>query len=169
MKNPKSLANGHTLNLNCYIPALITFMSNKLSSGASACYREQFGVGVMEWRIMATLKLQSTISANQISQVIGLDKAAVSRTLKQLQQNALVSFVKDENDARSTLVTLTNKGQGLHDRILTVALARESILLEGLSSEEVNQLIGLLQKVKANIHATNAYLPTQGDKPFENA
>ena len=41
---------GQTLDLERYVPALITFIANKLTHGSSSLYRKHFGVGVIEWR-----------------------------------------------------------------------------------------------------------------------
>ena len=86
------------LDLKVYVPALVTFLANKLSSGASNCYRKHFNIGVVEWRILALLRVERSITANRICQVIGLDKAAVSRALKSLHKRELVLFAKDEQD-----------------------------------------------------------------------
>jgi DNA-binding MarR family transcriptional regulator len=145
------------LDLERYIPALVNFLSNKLSSGASVCYRKNFNVGVIEWRVLAMLKVESNISANRICQVIGLDKAAVSRALKQLQTLEHISFVKDEHDGRSSLAKLTLQGEKLHDEILTVALERERLLLHGVSEKEIDTLIDVLLKLNKNIKKVNEF------------
>lgn len=145
------------LDLNTYVPAQVTFLANKLSSGASACYRKHFGVGIVEWRIFALLKIEHSISANRICQVIGLDKAAVSRALKTLNAQGYVSFTKDENDARSSLVSLTKDGATLHDQVLKVALAREEILLQRLTDEEISTLLILLEKLNSQVTKVNEY------------
>lgn len=54
------------LNLQRYVPALVNALSNKLSSGASKCYRKNFSVGIIEWCVMAMLKVESDITANRI-------------------------------------------------------------------------------------------------------
>ncbi|KXI26730.1 MarR family winged helix-turn-helix transcriptional regulator [Paraglaciecola hydrolytica] len=150
------------LDLEKYIPALVTSLSNKLSAGASNCYRKYFNIGVIEWRVLAMLKVESDISANRICQVIGLDKAAVSRALKQLQASGLVSFIKDKLDGRSSSIHLTHQGEILHDKILTVALAREKLLLEGISEAELEVLIEVLLKLNKNLQQVNAFEPIIG-------
>jgi DNA-binding MarR family transcriptional regulator len=147
------------LDLDKYVPALVNFLSNKLSAGASHCYRKYFDVGVIEWRVLAMLKVESDISANRICQVIGLDKAAVSRALKQLQTAGYVSFLKDKYDGRSSLVQLTAQGIELHDKILEVALAREKLLLEGVSPEDLEVLLKVLLKLNQNLKQVNMYEP----------
>ena len=132
------------LDLDNYVPALLNFLSNKLAATASKEYRKRFGVGVLEWRMLSMLAVEDHITANRICQVIGLDKGGVSRSLHKLQQSEHVKFETDPTDARRQVVSLTTKGRELHDQILTVALKREKILLDGLSQQEIETLISLL-------------------------
>ena len=69
------------LDLDRYVPALITFIANKLSRGATVVYQKRFGVNVTEWRILSLLAIEPEISAARICHVIGFDKGPVSRTL----------------------------------------------------------------------------------------
>lgn len=63
------------LDLERYVLALLVFLANKLTSGASTLLRRHFGVGTTEWRIMALLAIEPWITANRICKVIGFDKA----------------------------------------------------------------------------------------------
>jgi len=159
MTSNRSITDRNTLNLERYVPALVTFLANKLSSGASACYRKHFGVGVVEWRLLAMLAVEANITANRICEVVGLDKAAVSRSLKQLEDAGYVAFSKDESDGRRTLVALTPSGKSLHDRIIKVALKREQLLLGDITDEELNLLVNLLLKMNERVRLVNAYDP----------
>ncbi|WP_028295139.1 MarR family winged helix-turn-helix transcriptional regulator [Oceanobacter kriegii] len=151
--------NGHTLELDNYVPALITFLANKLSAGASRLYREKFGVGIVEWRLLALLKVEPCISPNRMCQVIGLDKAAVSRSIKQMQQQQLVTVLEDPTDARKSLVELTDRGQALHDQVFEVAIKREQLLLEELAVEDREALIRILNHLNRRVAVVNAYQP----------
>lgn len=163
MKTNTLLSDRKKLDLERYVPALVTFLANKLSSGASACYRKHFDIGVTEWRVLALLKAETHITANTISQVIGLDKAAVSRALKFLKERGYVSFVKNVNDGRSILITLTSSGEDLHDKIIKLALKREELLLGSISPEELETLIILLKKMNARVADVNAFDPFDKD------
>lgn len=156
MNHAVNTKNNSTLNLDTYVPALVTLLANKLSSGASVCYRSQFGVGVTEWRLLALLAVEPDISANRVCQVVGLDKAAVSRAVKQAVNNKWVTLEKDQGDARQSLLRLTTQGRRLHDDILNVALQREALLLEGLSDTEQQQLVHLLHHLIARLPAVNS-------------
>lgn len=147
------------LNLARYVPGLLTFLANKLATGASQCYRKHFGIGVVEWRMLSMLAVENGITANRICQVIGLDKSAVSRSLQALEASGYVGSRVDPGDARRNTVSLTEAGRALHDRVLLVALERERRLLSGLSSEEVDTLIELLGRLHGQVTHVNEYEP----------
>ncbi|GGF66771.1 MarR family winged helix-turn-helix transcriptional regulator [Alteromonas lipolytica] len=141
------------LDLERYVPGLITFLANKLSASASNLYRKEFGVGIVEWRIMALLAVEQNITANYICSVIGLDKALVSRTVKQMKSSGFITLEKSSTDSRYSLIALTKEGIKLHNDIIKVALAREKRLLEVLSDDESDMLINLLQKLNKQVGA----------------
>lgn len=135
------------LDLDHYIPFLLSAIANKWSRSSSHIYLAEFGVGVTEWRIMAMLALEPRITAYRICQVIGLDKAATSRALKSLEGRGLVaSWQEDPQNHRKT-VELTPSGEALHDRIIRRAHDREEILLSDLSPDEVRVLAGILRRM----------------------
>ena len=105
------------------------------------------------------LKVESDITANRICQVIGLDKAAISRAVKQLVEAGYVSLKQDPEDARSSLLQLNTKGNELHDRILPIALERERLLLSGIDEEELDVAIRVLSKLHENVKLVDAYNP----------
>ena len=147
------------LNLDRYVPALLTFLTNKMASGASACYRKHFGIGIVEWRVLALLAVEDHINANRMVQVIGLDKSAVSRALQLLERNGHVSTEVDARDARRFTVSLTPAGRKLHDQVLVTALERERLLLATLKDDEVEMLIGFLHRMGVQLDAVNAVEP----------
>src|ERR1700753_220947 len=78
------------LDLNNYVPAFLTHLANKMSSSASTVYRHRFGIGITDWRIMALLAVAPGIPAGRIGEVIGLDKAAISRSVRDMAVLGLV-------------------------------------------------------------------------------
>lgn len=153
---PRTAGNGPVLDLDRYVPALITFIANKLSRSATALYQQRCGVNVTEWRILALLAIEPAISAARICHVIGFDKGPVSRTLAVMQQNGLVSIRADEHDGRTHAISLTPKGQATHDRVIALALERERRLLSCLGKDEREVLINLLGRIHGNLDAVTA-------------
>lgn len=144
---------GAVLDLERYVPALITFIANKLSRSASALYQKRFHVNVTEWRILVLLAIEPGIPASHICHVIGFDKGPVSRTLSLMRERGLVTIKSDPNDGRSRAISLTPKGRATHDEIIGIALERERRLLACLQHDEREQLIKLLVRVHGNLAA----------------
>ncbi|WP_127556705.1 MarR family winged helix-turn-helix transcriptional regulator [Saccharospirillum alexandrii] len=144
------------LDLDRYIPFLLTATANKLSTGASRVYREKFDIGITDWRILAMLAVEPNITAARICTVIGLDKAATSRALLNLRKRGFVQESKHHNtDKRSTVIQLTDSGKNVHDEIMKVALMREQKLLEAFSESEAEQLVDYFQRLHRQVEKVN--------------
>jgi DNA-binding MarR family transcriptional regulator len=141
------------IDLDNYIPAFLTFLANKWARSASHLYLKRFGIGIEAWRIVVLLTIEGRMTSNRICQVIGMDKASVSRNLKEMQRIGLVEVTVAPGDARQRLAELTQDGFALHDRMLPLVLEREQRLLSCLSMEERKQLCGLLRRLHANLPA----------------
>ena len=112
------------LDLNRYVPALLAFIDNKLSAHAAKLYKDQFNTTLTEFRILTMLAVEPNINAQRIIELIGLDKAGVSRTIKQLHEKALLTVTPDPQDLRSNTLQLTASGQALYDEVLIAAQER---------------------------------------------
>ena len=141
------------VDLDRYVPAFLTWIANKLSRGASYHYLDVFDVGIETWRCLVLLAQQGSISAQQVSKVVGMDKGSVSRCFKSMQARQLISLSLDQLDGRLRIATLTKKGRALHDQILGVALERERAFLSVLTASEHEVLIGMLRRLHENLPA----------------
>ena len=144
---------------------LLVSIANRLSASASRAYMRHYGVGVMEWRIVGMLAARPGITANQIGLVSGVDKSSVSRATKSLLKRGYVRTEEDPSDSRRLLLFLTPAGQALHDRIIVASLAREELLLDGLSARDRETFFRLLKQVGANMALVNAHDPTADSTP----
>jgi DNA-binding MarR family transcriptional regulator len=134
---------------------LIVLLANKLTSGASNAFRDTFGVGTVEWRILAHVAAERWISPQRICRLGGLDKGGVSRSMKFLLDRGLIAVRDSTTDARSVEIALTPKGHTLHDRIARVASERERRLLSGLSKPEVRGLLATLRRLNQRVPTVN--------------
>jgi len=142
------------LVLNRYVPGLLVWVSNKMSSGASRVYRQRFDLGVTDWRVLAYLGVEPTGTNAAICQLIGLDKAAVSRSVAILEKGGLVR--SRPVAGRTVELSITAKGRRLYDRVLRLALAREEAMLTGFDVAERELLIQFLHRLLVNVTAMNA-------------
>lgn len=144
------------VDLERYVPAFLTWIANKLSRGASQHYLNVFEVGIETWRCLVLLAIHGSISAQQVSRIIGMDKASVSRCFKGMQSRGLVTIGLDADDGRLRIATLTKQGRELHDQIRGIALERERAFLSVLDAAETEALIGLLKRLHENLPQVEA-------------
>ena len=100
---------------------------------------------------MALLGVEPWITAGRICEVIGLDKAGVSRSVRFLLDKGLAETRYRDNNNRRQFIALTHAGIELHDRIAVVARAREEQLLTGFSDAERAAAVRLLARMHENL------------------
>jgi DNA-binding MarR family transcriptional regulator len=142
---------GPVLDLNRYVPGLLTLIASNLSGGASSAYLSLYAIGIETWRVMVMLAIEGRVTAQRIVQLLDADKGAISRTLKTMHEQGLVESEPDESDGRLRHFVFTPEGRHLHDRILRLALIRETAAISVLSDGEVETLRDLLRRVYMNL------------------
>ena len=135
--------------------ALIVLLANRLTSGASTVYRESFGVGTIEWRVLAHVAAERWITPQRICRLGGLDKGGVSRSMKFLLDRGLIAVRGSSTDARSLEISLTTKGSAVYERMARLADEREKRLLSGLSKPEVRSFVAMLRRLNERIETVN--------------
>lgn len=141
------------VDLDTYVPAYLTWTSNKLSRGASQCYIKHFDIGIETWRCLVLLAINGSVSAPHVSRVTGMDKSSVSRCFKSMQTRGLIWISQGPHLGRARLAVLTERGRDLHDEIREIAMERERAFLKVLSPDEVNVLLAMFRKLHENLPA----------------
>ena len=139
------------INIDRHATAQINMLANKLMLKSSAAYSQKFGIGMMEWRVISVLSSSPNSSLQSISDILGLDKAAVSRTVKKLEEKNYISIGGDTTDKRVYVINLTESGQQLYEVAADFAIDREKQLLENLSDDEKDQLFSLLKTLRSKV------------------
>lgn len=145
------------LELRSYIPALLTWVYNGLSSDASKAFRKWHGLGVTDWRVLAFLGVNNEGTAATISRIISLDKAATSRSIRFLKDADLVAT--EQLPGRNIRLMLTPLGRKKFEEVAVLALDREEALLTGFSQGERALLRELLHRMHTNLTKVSKVLP----------
>ena len=145
-----------TLDLERYVPALLSLLSNRLSAAASRECRAVSGLGYTDWRVMAQIAVSPRSSAVRLCLHTGLDKAAVSRSFAALAAGGLLRL---ESSGRDRKATLSPAGERTHAGLLALAMQREQRLLAGFSEHDAATLRRLLQRLAANLPAVDTARP----------
>lgn len=131
---------------NPTIATRINWLGNRLVTTASATYG-QIGLGFLDARLINLLGRRPEITAARISEIIGVDAAAVSRAVKSLKSRKLIS------EARGPLraLSLTEEGRAVGRLTGKISDERENRLLRGISDHEAEQMVSLLNRMLDNM------------------
>lgn len=126
---------------------LLTFAANRFTRKTSRLNQDQFGIGAMDWRMLVMLTREPGSTVSHAGRTIGIDKAAVSRSLRRLEAKGLVA----PSEQNANKWHLNEEGRALHAQMLAVALQRQRQLLDGLSRQEVEQFSRCLSVFLENL------------------
>jgi DNA-binding MarR family transcriptional regulator len=140
-----------TTPLAKFLPYVLSITSNAVSGRIAQEYRTRFGLSVPEWRVMAVLGDAGTLTQRDLTQRTLMDKVAVNRACKGLEERGLAVRTPNEQDGRSHHLELTADGKAMHAEIMPLALEMEKRVFEGLSTAELEQFRDLLDRVRAQL------------------
>lgn len=144
------------LILSNFLPYVLSVVSNEISQKIAYQYQEKFGIDMPQWRVMAILGEESGLSAREVANRTAMDKVAVSRAVKKLMENNLLTREVAADDKRRSILDLTIKGKETYQQIVPIAQLYEQCLIEQLSNDELSQIHQLLSKLrKANQDISN--------------
>ena len=124
------------MELDNFMPYQLVLLAESVSQSLAAVYRDRFSLSRDEWRILAALAGQDQAKTTTIIERTALDKMRVSRAVASMLEAGLLHKTPDPEDRRNTVLTLLPAGKALYAKIVPMALARESFLLETLSAED---------------------------------
>lgn len=78
---------------------------------------------VEKWRVLIRLHFEDGLSQNEIAARLYQEKTGVSRLVKALEEKGFVRRVRDEHDARSKRVFLTDKGRECQEPLKLMVMA----------------------------------------------
>jgi DNA-binding MarR family transcriptional regulator len=148
-KDGKSV--GMTLSFTNSAPVVLSFVANRLMRKSAKDFQKKFGLGAMDFRMLVMLIKHPGSSVGDASTVIGIDKAAVSRSLARLHKTGLAIAKNKLKDERRKSWYLSQAGKELHNRVLVDAVKGNRILLTGFSEAEAKLLNQFLNRLLTNV------------------
>ena len=107
-----------------------------------------FGLKQGEFDVLATLRRAGaphTLTPSELFNSMMLSSGAMTNRLDRLEQKGLIRRSHSQEDRRSVLVSLTDKGLHLINDAVPVHLETEAAMLSGLDNAQQQQLSQLLQ------------------------
>jgi DNA-binding MarR family transcriptional regulator len=131
-----------------FLPYQLSVASNAVSALIAERYRRRFGLKIPEWRVMAVLGDAGTMTQRTLTAATVMDKVAVNRAVKVLEDRGLIARVPNPEDGRSHLLELTGEGRAIHAEVMPLARATEHDLLSSLAPGEEALLRRLLAALR---------------------
>ncbi|RNL95113.1 MarR family transcriptional regulator [Sinomicrobium pectinilyticum] len=101
-----------------------------------------------EIRVVYEIFHQQGIMASEIMDSMHIDKSYLSRILKKLEKDGLVTREKSGEDGRAYLLFLTETGKTEFNRLNRASDRQVVRLLEPLSGKEKERLVELMKNIK---------------------
>jgi DNA-binding MarR family transcriptional regulator len=139
-----------------FLPYRLSVTSNAVSQRIAGEYRTRFGLSVPEWRVMAVLGDSGPLTQRELTQHTIMDKVAVNRACKVLEDRGLAIRKPNAQDGRSHLLQLTPEGATMHGQIMPLALEMERRLFATFSDEEIETFRSLLRRVRDEVDDLDA-------------
>ena len=114
-------------------------------------FERYMGMSRARWHMLSLLSRAEQLSQAQLSQQLRIDGAAVTRQVKQLQEDGLITRKADPQDNRFTLVALTPQGQTLVEGLRNRRDMFEERVTAGLEPDEVATVERCLAHIRDNI------------------
>ena len=110
---------------------------------------QKYDIAPEQRATLEIIKYEKDVNQTKIANILAKDKTTISRTLATLEKKGFI--LKKQIDKRTNLIQLTFEGEKiLENSSYAVKEFREG-LSSKLDSEEVKQLISLLEKIAVSI------------------
>jgi len=124
-----------------------TLWSNYYTEPCFSAMSRDFDVGRDEFNVMSCLSSYGPMAAKTICEVTGRPKNSISRAVTRLSERKMIRRKINPLDRRESSLMLTESGRKLYERVVPVAIERQSTMLSGLSSSELALLDQVLNKL----------------------
>lgn len=104
-----------------------------------------------KWRVIAHLGEQNILTIKELAELAVLERSALSRVVKNLEDDGFVRRRRNPIDSRAVDVSLTAAGRQLYEQCAQIAKGEIEFALGVLSDVELQQLRGYLARVRDNI------------------
>ncbi|GAA3980209.1 MarR family winged helix-turn-helix transcriptional regulator [Mucilaginibacter dorajii] len=107
----------------------------------------QSDYSLAEARILYEINAASGMQASQIIAAMYIDKSYLSRLLKKLEKDKLIIKKPSQQDARASILSLTDKGMAEFMKLNQASDVQINDLIKKLSAEKQQELVSHMQQI----------------------
>jgi DNA-binding MarR family transcriptional regulator len=129
----------------------VLFETSRLMSTRFDQRAKGLGLTRAQCHVIVHLTRQEGINQARLAELLELEPISLARCLDRMEQAGWIERRLDPTDRRARLLYMTDKAKPVFERILEVGYQVRMEALSGLSPDERDRLLGLLQRVRANL------------------
>jgi DNA-binding MarR family transcriptional regulator len=122
-------------------------------SESRQAFDQHVGMSQIRRQLLTLLSEIGEVSHAALQQHLAVDGATITRLVKQFESEGVLSRRLDPQDNRYTLVSLTVSGQQIVAGLSAAHRLFQTQLLDGISREEQEMVLRVLERLRANIRA----------------
>lgn len=142
MPGPK--VTSEDFDLEGFLPYRLNQAAEHVSRNFQALYRREFGMTRPEWRVLAHLGQNETLTARDICDRARMHKTEVSRAISALEKRRWLTRQRDQADRRLEHLCLTSAGRRAFRELGTAARKFETGLMAKLPEIDAQNLMNWL-------------------------
>ncbi|MBE5767412.1 MAG: MarR family transcriptional regulator [Clostridiales bacterium] len=112
---------------------------------------EKIGLGHGQVPVLMDLNRFGELGQNTLAEKAHITPATMSGTLKRMERDGVIKRRSDENDARVSLVSLTDKGKELAEKARELFLLMDEQMFANVPEEECERILGMMETVQENL------------------
>lgn len=120
-----------------------------------AAFEAEVGHALPRWRILQALRERKRATQKELAQLLMMDPGALTRQMKALEAEGLVSRRSDPDDNRLTAVELTPAGATLIESTQPMRQAFSSKALNGLPARQLDTTMAVLKILEERFRLMN--------------
>ena len=115
--------------------------------------RTQLNIGYSQFKILMAAKHKTGLKQNDIAHYLGQTEASVSRQIKLMKHDGLLSVQTDPSNRRARIIIITSKGAELGRKCLEVLEHTHATVFGSLSYAEQKLTRELLERLITKAHS----------------
>lgn len=109
------------------------------------------GMDVPRWRVLMIVSSQGSASVTEISEIAVTKMSTMAKIIQRMTAQDLVSTRPSPDDARTTIVTITDSGRDVIQQIRKKVSRLSDRAFDGVSKSELEALNSIINKIHYNL------------------
>ena len=138
------------------VGVLVNILNCKLKKHMAATFKANgINLTAEQFLVMDTLWNQGEMTQQTIAYIIQKDKNSVTQFIDNLEKKGLVQRSVDAADRRVNNIQLSKEGEAMKENTKAVAIEAINRILDGISVEELQTFVQVLNRACDNIERLN--------------